>query len=348
MPLDTRRIGVHLPLGRGLLRAADRAIEIGAGAIQVFGDNPTAWRRRTSPPKDLAAFLARLAGAGIAPLAIHASYLVNLAGPSDEFRERSIALLAHELRTAVGYGAEYVNVHAGSHGGAGLEAGTERLAEGVARALAEADGLGPDGERTTDTLGPDGDGPADPVLVIENSSGGGYSVGASLDEIEAIIDAIAARGVPERRVAICLDTAHLWGAGVDISRPDEADAFLDALDRRVGLDRVALIHLNDSRAPLGSRADRHEHLGGGLVGALGLAHLLTHPRLAGAVHYLETPGMDAGYDAVNLARARDLAAGRPLAPLPAEAFALRGSRSLAAHPPDEDAGEAGTNPEIDW
>ena len=122
-----------------MVKAVERAHEIGADAIQIFSDNPTAWRRRTAPPKELPAFRSRLAAYGIEPVAIHAAYLVNLAGPEPTFWERSVEILAHELRTGQGFGARYVNVHIGSHRGIGVEAGTQRLAHGVTRALAEVE-----------------------------------------------------------------------------------------------------------------------------------------------------------------------------------------------------------------
>jgi deoxyribonuclease-4 len=143
-----------------------------------------------------------------------------------------------------------------------------------------------------------------------------------------IFEAIAARGVPADRVGLCLDAAHLWGAGHDIATPDGVDALLEAVAARIGLERLVMIHLNDSRATRGSRLDRHEHLGAGeMGGGAGLARLMTHPALAHVAYFLETPGMDQGYDAVNMGRARALAAGLPLDPLPPEAFELRGTHS---------------------
>jgi len=312
---DGRRLGAHLPLGTGMVKAVDRAQEIGASALQVFGDNPTAWKRRAAPPGELPAFRTRLAELDIGPVAIHASYLINLAGVNPEFAARSIRLLAEELRAAPGYAASFVNVHTGSHRGTSPQDGIARLADAVANVLAEVDG---------------GAGAA--KLVLENSAGAGFGVGTTVDELADIAEAIAARGVPDERVGFCLDTAHLWGAGHDLSNPATTDAVLDAFDRRIGLGRLAMIHLNDSKSPLGSRTDRHEHIGAGGIGERGMAHLLTHPLLAGVPTYLETPGMDEGYDAVNVARALALAEGRPLAPLPPGAMSVRGSRSRSAAP----------------
>jgi hypothetical protein len=181
--------------------------------------------------------------------------------------------------------------------------------------------------------GPD-PGSAPPSIALENSAGGGFGLGVDLDELTAIADALGVAGVPAERIGFCLDTAHAWGAGLDLSDPDAIDRFVDDFDRRIGLERLKLIHLNDSRSERGSRTDRHEHLGAGRIGEIGLGHLLRQPRLAGATWILETPGMDEGYDALNLGRALALARGEALAPLPPEAFTLRSTRTRVATPVD--------------
>jgi deoxyribonuclease-4 len=321
---DGRRLGAHLPLGNGMVKAVDRAREIGATAIQVFVDNPTAWRRRLLPPPELPAFRARLAAHDIAPVAVHASYLVNLAGVDEDFFSRSVTVLASDLRAAPGFGGRFVNVHIGSHRGAGVAAGTERLADGLALTLAEVDAA-----------------PDAAMIALENSPGSGFGLGIDVTELAGIAEAVATRGLPRERIGFCLDTAHAWAAGIDVSDPSAIDAFLADFDDRIGLDRLVMIHLNDSKSELGSRLDRHEHLGAGRIGAAGLGHLLRHPALGHVTYYLETPGMDEGYDAVNVARAYDIAACRPLADLPPEAMNLRGSRARSGPAPadDEDASE---------
>jgi deoxyribonuclease IV len=326
---DGRRLGAHLPIADGMVKAADRAAEIGATALQVFSDNPTAWQRRAEPSPEIAAFREALGGRDIAPLVVHASYLINLAGADDILRDRSIELLVSELQSAERFGARIVNVHAGSHGGSGVDTGIARLVDGIARAFAAS------GASERAAAG-SGRSPA-PIVAVESSSGGGWGIGVNVAEWSAI--ARAADDVPaiRDRVAFCLDTAHLWGAGIDVSRPAAIDDLLTAFDGELGLDRLALVHLNDTRAAIGSRMDRHEHLGAGQIGPDGLGHLLRHPRLRDVPFVLETPGMEEGYDAINLARARALARGEALAPLPPEAFALeprrsrtRGSKASAA------------------
>ncbi len=340
-----------------MVRAVERAHEIGANAIQVFADNPTAWRRRALPPREAPAFRRRLVELEIGPVAIHAPYLVNLAGPDEEFFARSVAVLAHELAVAPAFGARFVNVHVGSHRGSGLEAGTARVAEALDLVLAlaaaeeaagEAAGAAEEAARAADgETGPPGAAeaaatPGLPLLVLENSAGGGFGIGATIEELAAIHDAAAARGVDLDRVAFCLDTAHAWGAGYRLSEPDAVDGLLDEFDGRIGLDRLVMVHLNDSKAACGTNADRHEHIGAGEIGADGLARVLTHPGLAHAAYYLETPGMDEGYDAINVARALALARGERLSPLPDEARHVRGSRARTGPAPPHDEGAAGS------
>jgi deoxyribonuclease-4 len=295
-------VGIHLGVGGGLLKAARRARQIGATALQIFSDNPTAWRRRAEPPVHSPEFIGYLAMHDIGPVAIHASYLINLAGSAEPFASQSRDGLTHEMQRAPDYGARLVNTHIGSHRGGGRQAGVRRIVDNVNAVL--------------------GDSPEAVTLVLENSSGSGDNLGSRLEDLAAILD-----GVDERqshRLAFCLDTAHLWGAGYDISTPGGATQVLDRFDELVGLDRLILVHLNDSRSELGSRNDRHEHVGAGRIGPAGLAAVLRDPRLsAGTAFMLETPGVDEGYDAVNMRRAWLLFNGADSLPaLPPRAFKL--------------------------
>ncbi|MFN8622020.1 MAG: deoxyribonuclease IV [Chloroflexota bacterium] len=308
--LGGRPIGPHVALGAGLPRAMERIRLVGASAVQVFADNPTAWRRKPEPPPDIDAFRRGLDDAGVGPLAIHAPYLVNLASPDPVVLERSMEVMHAELTMGARYGARFVNVHIGSHKGEGLARGLDRAGETVARIL--------------DAVPP---GPDVPLLVLEDSAGQGDSVGVTMAELGTILRAAAAHGADPSRVGVCLDTAHLWGAGYAIDSAAGVDALVAELAAEVGLERLAMVHLNDSRAGRGSRADRHEHVGGGSIGAAGMAALLSHPALARVPAYLETPGMDTGWDAVNMDRVRRLLAGGTLPALPPEAYLARGDRS---------------------
>jgi deoxyribonuclease-4 len=313
-----------------MVKAVERAVEIGANALQIFSDNPTAWRRRTTPPPELARFKQALREADIAPLAIHASYLINLAGPEDAFYEQSIELLAHELETGRRYGARYVNVHLGSHRGTGLQAGVKRLGTGLARVFERPPSI---------AWGASGRGRG-PLLVLENSAGGGGGIGKTVEELAMILEAAVTGGAPVERIGFCLDTAHLWSAGYDLRDEEDLDRIVGTFDAEIGLARLRMVHLNDSKAGLGSHLDRHEHIGAGRLGARGMGNVLRHPRLARAAFYLETPGMDEGYDAINMERVRLLLAGHRLPRLPPEAHLVRGSRSRRAMP-EADSAEPG-------
>ena len=283
------------------MRAARRARQIGATALQIFSDNPTAWRRRPEAPPNAAQFIAFCGEHGIAPVAIHASYLINLAGTSEPFATQSLEGLRHELGRAPSYGASLVNTHIGSHRGGGRGAGVGRVAAVVREVLGET----PGGVR----------------LVLENSAGGGDTLGSRIEELAEILEAV---GGSADQLAFCLDTAHLWGAGYDISTPDGAGAVLDRFDELIGLERLPLMHLNDSKSALGSRTDRHEHIGAGKIGVAGLAAFLRDPRLPGRTALvMETPGEERGYDAVNMRRSWLLHGGADTLPdLPASAMHL--------------------------
>jgi deoxyribonuclease-4 len=292
-PADAPRVGIHLGVANGLLPAARRARQIGATALQIFSDNPTAWRRRPEPPADAPAFVAYCTKAGIAPVAIHASYLINLAGKREPFASQSLTGLIYEMQRAPAYGATLVNTHIGSHRGEWKEAGVQRIADRVASILADS--------------------PPGVHLVLENSAGGGDTIGSTIEELAGILEAVPGGG---DSLAFCLDTAHLWGSGYDISTADGATSVVDRFEELIGLDRLALVHLNDSKSLLGSKTDRHQHLGAGQIGSAGLSAFLRDPRLPGRTAFvMETRGVDEGYDAVNMRRARLLHAGELMLPV---------------------------------
>ena len=289
---------MHLGVLRGLLRAARRSRQIGAQALQIFTDNPVAWRRRPEPPLQAPDFVDYGTREGLRTIAIHASYLINLAGSAEPFASQSRAGLITEMQRAPTYGASIVNTHIGSHRGVGRSAGLARIIDNVRAVLASS----PEGVR----------------LVLENSSGGGDMLGSSVEELAQILEGV---GPGADRLGFCLDTAHLWGAGYDISTADGARAIIDRFEEVIGVDRLALVHLNDSRSELGSRADRHEHVGAGRIGPAGLGAFLRDPRLSEATFIMETPGADEGWDAVNMRRALLLWRGATELPvLPPKAF----------------------------
>jgi deoxyribonuclease-4 len=216
------------------------------------------------------------------------------------------------MQRAPSYGASIVNTHIGSHRGVGAAAGLARIVDNVRAVLAES--------------------AAGVRLALENSSGGGDQLGSRLEELGRILDGV---GADANRFGFCLDIAHLWGAGYDVSSVEGATDVIDRFEELIGMDRLAMVHLNDSRSLLGSHSDRHEHIGAGRIGPVGLGALLRDPRLASVTFIMETPGVDEGWDAVNMRRAWQLWRGAGELPaLPPKAFRAnrRSTRVVRADP----------------
>jgi deoxyribonuclease-4 len=244
------------------------------------------WRQRPLPPEETAAFRRAAADAGLEPVVVHAPYLLNLAAPDDGLWQRSIAALAEQLARAASLGAAAVVVHPGSRGPRSLEWGLERTARGVEAALEAAGG-----------------GRRGPGVWLENTAGGGASLGRTLSQL-----AWWRRRLAGRRVGFCLDTAHAFAAGYHLESPAGVERFLARADGLVGLEAVRLWHLNDTVHPRSSRRDQHAHLGRGLIGPAGLGALVRHRALAAAPAVMETPKPSRWADRRNLAYARRLAA----------------------------------------
>jgi deoxyribonuclease-4 len=266
----------------GIKKALENAHSFGMDSVQLFAQSPRAWRFPEHDPADLAAFRARREELGMGAVSIHALYLLNLASPKDDFYEKSVETLRKTVDTACAIGAESVVFHVGSHLGSGFEAGLERVVPALAEAL----------ERCSDTT----------WLCMENSAGAGGTIGRSLAELAALYDALDRH----KRLGVCLDSCHLFVSGYDITKPEVMDDVLAELDRELGLERLRCLHVNDSKAPLGSNLDRHENIGDGLLGER-LAVFLGHPKLQGLPALLEVPGTDGhGPDAEQMAKLRAL------------------------------------------
>ena len=260
------RLGRHMPTNSKPARAAHIARQIGCDAIQIFASNPTGWRPAGDNPAMYAAFVEAVRTCELEPVVIHAPYLINLASPDDFIWEKSIALLAWTLHRGALLGARYVVFHTGSHRGSGVEAGIARLARAIALILPET--------------------PPEVMLLLENDVGAGTSLGYSFEQLSAVLNLL-----PEfaARLGICLDTAHLWGAGQDISTVASTRQLLQDFDEMIGLSRLKVIHLNDTKMVLGSHRDVHARLGEGIIGEEGLRALLSDLRLDHVVVLLETP-----------------------------------------------------------
>jgi deoxyribonuclease-4 len=272
--------GAHVSAAGGISRAIDRIEEIGGDAVQVFTQSPRMWRPTAHSPEEISRFRERRHEARVKHVACHALYLVNLASRDEAVRSRSLAALRATMEAADAIGSEAVVFHVGSHLGYGFDEAVEIVVPGLRDVL----------ELTTDDL----------WLCMENAAGAGGTIGRSTDELAAIFDAVG--GHP--RLGVCLDSCHWWASGVDVSDPAALDAALAELDARIGLERVRVLHVNDSQTPLGSNRDRHDRVGDGLIGG-GLATFLGHPAFAGLPAITET-WEDRGGETEDLDRMRVL------------------------------------------
>ncbi len=276
------RLGAHVSVAGSLVQGAERARAMGCECLQIFVGNPRQWRAIRHGAADRAAFRARLAEGAMAPLVAHSAYLVNLASSRPALRKKSVSSLVAALRDVEGLGGFGVVTHVGSAGAGTREEGIERVARSLVEAL----------ERTSRAR-----------ILLENSAGG--TLGSDFRELSALLDRVERH----ERVGICLDTAHLFGAGFDLRTARDVRRVLGDFERAVGLQCLWLVHLNDSKAELGSRLDRHENIGEGKIGREGFRALLRTRALAAVAGVLEVPGFDGeGPDRRNLEILRELAA----------------------------------------
>ena len=275
-------IGAHVSSSGGIHTAIDRAEAMGADSVQVFTQSPRTWRSTNHPPENFERFKERRAEVGIGGVLCHALYLVNLANPKDDFYDKSVAAMCNTMDVGCAIEAEGVVFHIGSHLGARMEAGLERVVEAMKQVL----------DRSSETT----------WLLMENSAGSGDTIGRSIEELAVIFEQL--NGHP--RLGVCLDSCHLYASGYDVTDGPALDAVLDEVDRRIGLDRLRALHVNDSKTPLGSNVDRHDNVGEGLLGEK-LGVFLGNPRLQGLPAVLEVPGPDGhGPDAEQVAATKEL------------------------------------------
>jgi deoxyribonuclease IV len=261
------QLGAHVSTSGGIHTAIDRIEEMGGDAVQLFTQSPRTWRPTNHDPANFERFKERRAEAGIGGAVCHALYLINLASPNDDLYSKSAGALRNTVDVACAIEADAVVFHVGSHQGAGFDVGLDRVVTAIAEAL----------ERCSETT----------WLCMENTAGAGATIGRSIEELATIYERLD--GHP--RLGICLDSCHLYASGYDVTKRDELDRVLHEVDGSIGLDRLRVLHANDSKAPLGSNRDRHENIGDGLIGN-DLRVFLGHPKLQGLPALLEVPGKD--------------------------------------------------------
>jgi deoxyribonuclease IV len=302
------RIGIHTSIAGGYKNALEAARKLGCNALQIFSASPRMWAGGVTriPEADAAAFRARREELKLGPLVIHANYLINLAASQTMLRARSIQAFHDELVRGMALGADFVVVHPGARGGASSSQAVSTIVESVKQAAKQL--------RMTRLR-----------ILIENTAGMGSAVGARLEEVAEIVQALESI-----QAGACLDTAHLFAAGYDISSESELEKTIAEIDRTIGLHNVPVFHANDSKIPLGGRVDRHEHIGRGKIGAGAFARILRHRRLRaappeglpGRAFLAETPIDDPGDDRSNVAKLWELAGLSEQAPRAEKGFSM--------------------------
>lgn len=283
----TKRIGVHLGTACGCWTAVNRAVEAGANTFQIFSSSPRTWRAAAVKPEDGARMRALRAEHDISPLVIHASYLINLCSQTESVRANAVTAFRGEVERALAWGAEYLVLHPGSWKGLTRDEGLLLAARGIEQAL---DGLAwkHAGFR----------------VLIENTAGAEFSLGGSLEQVAELVERLR----PCAPVGVCLDTCHLHVKGYDIVSPEGWAETAKLIGSTVGFDAVKVWHCNDAKAAMGSKLDRHEHIGDGTIGGETFRRLLQDSRFAHAAFVAETPVDNPGDEARNVGVLRTLAA----------------------------------------
>ena len=281
------QMGAHMSVAGGLENAFAAGAEAGCDCLQIFVKNQRQWKAKPLSDEVIARYRAAEAKTGLNPVIAHASYLLNLASPDSLARKRSIDAMLDELQRCEALGVAGLVFHPGAHLDDTLEAGIQRIAQSLDEVLTAYQGT-----QTT--------------ILLETTAGQGTSIGHRFDHLAAILDLLSDR----RRVAVCLDTCHLFAAGYDFRDPEGYAAMTDELASTIGIDAVRCIHVNDSKKPCGSRVDRHEHIGKGKIGKSGFVHFVNDARWANVPMILETPkgkdGRGTLFDRVNLKRLRSM------------------------------------------
>ncbi|WP_041078007.1 deoxyribonuclease IV [Thermotoga caldifontis] len=276
------RIGAHMPISKGFESVPELTVQIGGNCFQIFPHSPRTWTAKMPSRKTCELFRAMMEKHQIdfESAFCHTGYLINLASPIDENWNRSVQLLILEGKICEALGIRYLNAHPGSHTGAGEELGFERITAAVNEFL----------KNTKDVM-----------LLLENVSPKGGNIGYNFDQIKRIIDS----SIDPSRIGITYDTCHGFDAGYDITTEDAVRKLLHEIDSKIGLEKLKMIHLNDSKAPLGKPTDRHENIGKGFIGEKGFRVFLSFEEIQRVPWILETPGDEAEH-AQDIAKVKEI------------------------------------------
>jgi len=276
------KFGFHISIAGGFSKVLARAKKRECEVIQIFSRNPRVWRNFPIPVKEAKKFGEGLKRESLLPLFVHMPYLPNLASPDDDLYFKSIRCLCEDLERSKVLGASFLILHIGRRINSSEEKAIERFSEGINKALGEVKNS--------------------VRLLLENTAGQGTEIGYRFPQIKAIIDLIKEKN----RIGLCLDTAHLFEAGYELRTKKGVEGTVNEFDRLVGIDKLFLLHLNDSKTPFASHSDRHWHIGKGYIGLEGFKYLVNHPDLFSLPGIMETPYKREGDDLRNMHIIRSL------------------------------------------
>ena len=281
MPRSPERpilLGAHMSIAGGVHTAVERGVSIGCATMQMFVKNNNQWRGKELTDEDISTYKKLLQESSIGPVVVHDTYLINLCAPDKEILRKSRAALKDELDRCEKLGVEYLNFHPGSHIGAGEKEGIKRIAESLNTIHDQTLGYGV-------------------RSVLETTAGQGTAIGYRFDQLREIIDLVD----NAERMAVCVDTCHVFAAGYDIATERGYEKTFEDFDAVIGLGRLAAFHINDSKREFGSRVDRHEHIGKGAIGKTGFRLLMNDDRFRTVPKILETPkGPEMKEDVMNM------------------------------------------------
>ncbi len=283
------KVGCHVSISGGLEYSIKRALKLGINTMQIFSKNSRSWQEKEYSREEITIFQREWEKTDIYPIFVHASYLINLASPEEEVYQKSVNAFIEEMRRTdymLGrMGTPYLIVHPGAHRNSGEMSGLEKIANALNTVFRESSSL-----------------KLQTMILLENTSGMGSSLGYNFEQLKFIIDNT---GYPER-IGICFDTCHAFAAGYDLSEEEGLENTITELDKTIGLDKLKVIHINDSKNELNSRKDRHAHIGEGSIGLEGFKRIINHKLLKNLPYILETPRENENDDLKNINIIRSL------------------------------------------